>query len=196
MANFHRPSGHFAVCIRSKYYDVHFWSVRLVGPMSLKTFRITTISWPDIVIHLARKAVFGVITASECLQCYVRSTASDATTLIRPHRAFGKFNELVQFAGIVWFRWRGWDYTLKRASMMIKPRGLQPNTWGCPRPLPLASMTPPDGMAQTRRGRWTTLSSAIFFDLIHNSRFEDFEDGAMSVLSSIGIPLFLITWIQ
>ncbi|KPI91857.1 hypothetical protein RR46_08283 [Papilio xuthus] len=29
---------------------------------------------------------------------------------------------------IVWFRWRGWDYTLKRASMMIKPKGLQPNT--------------------------------------------------------------------
>lgn len=25
--------------------------------------------------------------------------------------------------GIVWFRWRGWDYTLKRASMMIKPKG-------------------------------------------------------------------------
>lgn len=26
-------------------------------------------------------------------------------------------------AGIVWFRWRGWDYTLKRAMMMIKPKG-------------------------------------------------------------------------
>ncbi|XP_015176708.1 PREDICTED: angiopoietin-2 [Polistes dominula] len=25
--------------------------------------------------------------------------------------------------GIVWFRWRGWDYTLKRATMMIKPKG-------------------------------------------------------------------------
>jgi hypothetical protein len=25
--------------------------------------------------------------------------------------------------GIVWFRWRGWDYTLKRAVMMIKPKG-------------------------------------------------------------------------
>ncbi|XP_039286053.1 angiopoietin-2 [Nilaparvata lugens] len=25
--------------------------------------------------------------------------------------------------GIVWFRWRGWDYTLKKASMMIKPKG-------------------------------------------------------------------------
>ncbi|XP_073975621.1 uncharacterized protein isoform X1 [Rhodnius prolixus] len=24
--------------------------------------------------------------------------------------------------GIVWFRWRGWDYTLKKASMMIKPK--------------------------------------------------------------------------
>ncbi|CRK91351.1 CLUMA_CG005024, isoform A [Clunio marinus] len=23
--------------------------------------------------------------------------------------------------GIVWFRWRGWDYTLKKATMMIKP---------------------------------------------------------------------------
>ena len=27
------------------------------------------------------------------------------------------------FKGIVWFRWRGWDYTLKRATMMIKPKG-------------------------------------------------------------------------
>ena len=27
------------------------------------------------------------------------------------------------FLGIVWFRWRGWDYTLKRASMMIRPKG-------------------------------------------------------------------------
>lgn len=27
------------------------------------------------------------------------------------------------FEGIVWFRWRGWDYTLKRATMMIKPKG-------------------------------------------------------------------------
>lgn len=25
--------------------------------------------------------------------------------------------------GIVWFRWRGWDYTLKKAMMMIKPKG-------------------------------------------------------------------------
>lgn len=25
--------------------------------------------------------------------------------------------------GIVWFRWRGWDYTLKHALMMIKPKG-------------------------------------------------------------------------
>lgn len=30
--------------------------------------------------------------------------------------------------GIVWFRWRGWDYTLKRASMMIKPKGLSTTT--------------------------------------------------------------------
>ncbi|XP_014247642.1 angiopoietin-4 [Cimex lectularius] len=26
--------------------------------------------------------------------------------------------------GIVWFRWRGWDYTLKKASMMIKPKSM------------------------------------------------------------------------
>lgn len=26
--------------------------------------------------------------------------------------------------GIVWFRWRGWDYTLKRATMMIRPKGV------------------------------------------------------------------------
>ena len=24
--------------------------------------------------------------------------------------------------GIVWFRWRGWDYTLKRSRMMIRPK--------------------------------------------------------------------------
>ncbi|XP_048004702.1 fibrinogen alpha chain [Leguminivora glycinivorella] len=36
--------------------------------------------------------------------------------------------DLTARQGIVWFRWRGWDYTLKRASMMIKPRPLQPNT--------------------------------------------------------------------
>jgi len=30
--------------------------------------------------------------------------------------------------GIVWFRWRGWDYTLKRALMMIKPKGLATTT--------------------------------------------------------------------
>ncbi|KAL4717642.1 hypothetical protein ACJJTC_000791 [Scirpophaga incertulas] len=36
--------------------------------------------------------------------------------------------DLTARQGIVWFRWRGWDYTLKRASMMIKPRSPQPNT--------------------------------------------------------------------
>jgi predicted nucleic acid-binding Zn-ribbon protein len=30
--------------------------------------------------------------------------------------------------GIVWFRWRGWDYTLKKVVMMIKPKGPQPMT--------------------------------------------------------------------
>ncbi|KOB64223.1 Angiopoietin [Operophtera brumata] len=36
--------------------------------------------------------------------------------------------DLTARQGIVWFRWRGWDYTLKRATMMIKPKGLQANT--------------------------------------------------------------------
>lgn len=36
--------------------------------------------------------------------------------------------DLTARQGIVWFRWRGWDYTLKKATMMIKPRGLQPVT--------------------------------------------------------------------
>nr|XP_034195935.1 uncharacterized protein LOC117611775 isoform X1 [Osmia lignaria] len=31
--------------------------------------------------------------------------------------------DLTARQGIVWFRWRGWDYTLKRAMMMIKPKG-------------------------------------------------------------------------
>ncbi|KAI9563325.1 hypothetical protein GHT06_010783 [Daphnia sinensis] len=30
--------------------------------------------------------------------------------------------DLTARQGIVWFRWRGWDYTLKRATMMIRPR--------------------------------------------------------------------------
>ncbi|CAG9802723.1 unnamed protein product [Chironomus riparius] len=30
--------------------------------------------------------------------------------------------------GIVWFRWRGWDYTLKKATMMIKPFAKPLNT--------------------------------------------------------------------
>ena len=25
-------------------------------------------------------------------------------------------------SGIVWFRWRGWDYSLKKAQMMIRPK--------------------------------------------------------------------------
>ena len=29
---------------------------------------------------------------------------------------------LQYFLGIVWFRWKGWDYTLKRAVMMIRPK--------------------------------------------------------------------------
>nr|CAD7195747.1 unnamed protein product [Timema douglasi] len=32
--------------------------------------------------------------------------------------------DLTARQGIVWFRWRGWDYTLKKAVMMIKPRGI------------------------------------------------------------------------
>ncbi|KAM7344645.1 uncharacterized protein ACRADG_011288 isoform 2-T2 [Cochliomyia hominivorax] len=34
--------------------------------------------------------------------------------------------DLTARQGIVWFRWRGWDYTLKKATMMIRPRGPQP----------------------------------------------------------------------
>ncbi|XP_021963890.1 angiopoietin-2 isoform X2 [Folsomia candida] len=29
--------------------------------------------------------------------------------------------------GIVWFRWKGWDYTLKKATMMIRPKSFRPN---------------------------------------------------------------------
>ncbi|KAF5294133.1 hypothetical protein FQA39_LY13504 [Lamprigera yunnana] len=32
--------------------------------------------------------------------------------------------DLTARQGIVWFRWRGWDYTLKKSVMMIKPKGL------------------------------------------------------------------------
>ncbi|XP_055850725.1 uncharacterized protein LOC129915261 [Episyrphus balteatus] len=34
--------------------------------------------------------------------------------------------DLTARQGIVWFRWRGWDYTLKKATMMIRPRLPQP----------------------------------------------------------------------
>ncbi|XP_030369134.1 uncharacterized protein LOC115620116 [Scaptodrosophila lebanonensis] len=34
--------------------------------------------------------------------------------------------DLTARQGIVWFRWRGWDYTLKKATMMIRPRTPQP----------------------------------------------------------------------
>ncbi|XP_065210080.1 angiopoietin-2 [Planococcus citri] len=36
--------------------------------------------------------------------------------------------DLTARQGIVWFRWRGWDYTLKKAMMMIRPRGVTPST--------------------------------------------------------------------
>ncbi|XP_076060910.1 uncharacterized protein LOC143036884 [Oratosquilla oratoria] len=31
-------------------------------------------------------------------------------------------NDLIARQGIVWFRWKGWDYTLKRSVLMIKPK--------------------------------------------------------------------------
>ncbi|KAK9887677.1 hypothetical protein WA026_023844 [Henosepilachna vigintioctopunctata] len=31
--------------------------------------------------------------------------------------------DLTARQGIVWFKWRGWDYTLKKSEMMIKPKG-------------------------------------------------------------------------
>ncbi|XP_071527698.1 uncharacterized protein [Panulirus ornatus] len=31
-------------------------------------------------------------------------------------------NDLTARQGIVWFRWRGWDYTLKKSVLMIKPK--------------------------------------------------------------------------
>ncbi|KAJ6633438.1 Techylectin-5B, partial [Pseudolycoriella hygida] len=39
--------------------------------------------------------------------------------------------DLTARQGIVWFRWRGWDYTLKKATLMIRPKGPQ-------QPVPLA----------------------------------------------------------
>ena len=31
-------------------------------------------------------------------------------------------NDIAAKLGIIWFKWKGWDYTLKRATMMIKPQ--------------------------------------------------------------------------
>ncbi|KAH8413608.1 hypothetical protein KR222_001987 [Zaprionus bogoriensis] len=36
--------------------------------------------------------------------------------------------DLTARQGIVWFRWRGWDYTLKKATMMIRPRTPPPQS--------------------------------------------------------------------
>ncbi|XP_018569894.1 angiopoietin-2-like isoform X2 [Anoplophora glabripennis] len=36
--------------------------------------------------------------------------------------------DLTARQGIVWFRWRGWDYTLKKSVMMIKPKGFVSGT--------------------------------------------------------------------
>ncbi|XP_050315777.1 angiopoietin-2 isoform X2 [Anthonomus grandis grandis] len=36
--------------------------------------------------------------------------------------------DLTARQGIVWFRWRGWDYTLKKSVMMIKPKNYLSNT--------------------------------------------------------------------
>ena len=30
--------------------------------------------------------------------------------------------------GVVWFRWKGWDYSLKRSQMMIRPKSLSTKT--------------------------------------------------------------------
>lgn len=30
--------------------------------------------------------------------------------------------------GIVWFRWRGWDYSLQLSQMMIRPKSLSTKT--------------------------------------------------------------------
>lgn len=45
--------------------------------------------------------------------------------------------DLTARQGIVWFRWRGWDYTLKKATMMIRPKGPASAT----APLPSTSST-------------------------------------------------------
>jgi len=37
-------------------------------------------------------------------------------------------NDLTARQGIVWFRWKGWDYTLKRATMMIRPTSFAAST--------------------------------------------------------------------
>ncbi|KAJ8951344.1 hypothetical protein NQ318_009280 [Aromia moschata] len=37
-------------------------------------------------------------------------------------------NLVLVVSGIVWFRWRGWDYTLKKSVMMIKPKGFVSGT--------------------------------------------------------------------
>ncbi|KAH8375694.1 hypothetical protein KR009_003404 [Drosophila setifemur] len=36
--------------------------------------------------------------------------------------------DLTARQGIVWFRWRGWDYTLKKSTMMIRPKIPQPQS--------------------------------------------------------------------
>ena len=76
------------------------------------------------------------------------TTTTTATKKTNETKRTKQLNPTSFGAGIVWFRWRGWDYTLKRATMMIRPRyyikeaASTPNPWATP-PLRLAETRPP-----------------------------------------------------
>jgi hypothetical protein len=57
-------------------------------------------------------------------------TARQGSFICLPNLISSFIHMMCFILGIVWFRWRGWDYTLKRATMMIRPRhyGKEPST--------------------------------------------------------------------
>ncbi|XP_031631413.1 uncharacterized protein LOC116345843 [Contarinia nasturtii] len=65
--------------------------------------------------------------------------------------------DLTARQGIVWFRWRGWDYTLKKATMMIRPKGLGS---GATAPLPSSSSSSSQSAAASSSSSSASSSSS------------------------------------
>ncbi|XP_055309712.1 kinesin-related protein 8 [Sitodiplosis mosellana] len=67
--------------------------------------------------------------------------------------------DLTARQGIVWFRWRGWDYTLKKATMMIRPKGLGSATAPLPSTSSSSASQPAASSASSSSGSASQQSS-------------------------------------